>query len=435
MKSKKSNAIKKLMPALLLGASSLALCTNAIAAPAAKAAPKTMITHNAFVRALIKGKWDLGLRARYEHVRQDNALKTARAITLQTLLGYRTGKFHGFSAYGQLEAVTRLSPRTYNSGMGTSPSKIRYSLITDPSMNIVNQLYLDFDTVYKTRLRAGRQVINLDNQRFVGSVGFRQNDQTFDAIGLQNTFLPGLKVFYAYVNRVNRIFGPNATMHQDAQNNNTNFFNVSYSKWHYGTFTAYDYLIDNDKLAGFSTNSYGLRFHGTAPTHIVTFIYTLEYALQNDAYNNKTAYSAHYAHIGLGVTKYGVMVRADQETLSGSKYAKGKAFRTPYATLHKFQGWNDVFLVTPSSGIVDSYITVKAIIQPLHGLVLAVIGHNFASEASSKHFGKEVDAMASKDWFKHRLTTSVMYGDFYGARAPYVDTKKVWLTVGAHFTS
>jgi hypothetical protein len=31
-------------------------------------------------------------------------------------------------------------------------------------------------------LTLGRQRINLDDQRFVGSVGWRQNEQTFDAV-------------------------------------------------------------------------------------------------------------------------------------------------------------------------------------------------------------------------------------------------------------
>jgi hypothetical protein len=389
-------------------------------------------SHNSLYSALFHGKARLSFRGRYEHVKQDNALRNAHAQTLLTLLGYQTGNYKGFSAFARLEGVTRLGPRTYNSGAGTSPTRTKYSVVADPSVMLVNEAYLAFNRFYKTRFRLGRQVIALDNQRFVGAVAFRQNMQTFDALSVQNTYFHGLKLFYAYIDYVNRIFGPGASNHQGRQKNSTNLFNASYTPWQYGTFTPYLYLIHNKRDAAFSTKTYGLRFAGKAAFKYATVLYTLEYAHQNNAYNNKTGYSAYYSHIGFGAQHWGVTLRADQERLSGNKNEAGKAFRTPLATLHKFQGWDDLFLTTPSAGIVDSYLTLKATIKPLHHLMFTAMAHNFSAEAGSQHYGKEVDLMLGKTWCK-RLTTSIAYGDYYGARAPYVDTQKIWLTFAAHF--
>ena len=44
--------------------------------------------------------------------------------------------------------------------------------------------------------------------------------------------------------------------------------------------------------------------------------------------------------------------------MGGIEYLEGNGtigFSTPLATLHKFQGFADVFLTTPASGITDAY--------------------------------------------------------------------------------
>ena len=48
------------------------------------------------------------------------------------------------------------------------------------------QVFLGFDGIPDTPLKVGRQRIILDNARFVGNVGFRQLEQTFDAARIEN---------------------------------------------------------------------------------------------------------------------------------------------------------------------------------------------------------------------------------------------------------
>jgi len=71
----------------------------------------------------------------------------------------------------------------------------------------LNRLQVAYSGLPDTVVTVGRQRINLDNQRFVGAVAFRQNEQTFDALRVANTSVKGLSLSYAFVNQVNRFFG------------------------------------------------------------------------------------------------------------------------------------------------------------------------------------------------------------------------------------
>ncbi|MFC6804647.1 hypothetical protein ACFQE2_02705 [Methylophaga thalassica] len=70
--------------------------------------PGTVMADDSFYDALTAGKVSFSARLRYESVEQDNALKDADAVTLRTTLGYKTGDFHGFGAFLELEDVSDL---------------------------------------------------------------------------------------------------------------------------------------------------------------------------------------------------------------------------------------------------------------------------------------------------------------------------------------
>jgi len=49
----------------------------------------------------------------------------------------------------------------------------------------------------KTALHAGRSHVNLDNQRFIGTVGWRQNERSYDTIYAANNSIKNLSVLVA----------------------------------------------------------------------------------------------------------------------------------------------------------------------------------------------------------------------------------------------
>ena len=130
--------------------------------------------------AITGGKFSGQFRMRYEGVDQDNALIDADALTLRSTLKYDSGIYNGFSAVLEMEDVRSMfgkdeytvGPSGFNPGI--------YSVVADPDTTELNQGFLQYANGSFTA-KLGRQVINLDNQRFVGAVGWRQDWQTFDA--------------------------------------------------------------------------------------------------------------------------------------------------------------------------------------------------------------------------------------------------------------
>ena len=104
------------------------------------------------------------------------------------------------------------------------------------------------------------------------------------------------------------------------------------------------------------------------------------------------------------------------------------AFRTPLATLHKFQGWADKFLATPATGIEDTYLKVGGKIGKAK---LAVIYHQFDSDEGSIDYGSEIDAVVTYPVNKN-LTAQLKYAA-YNAEDFSVDTDKIWLTMNFKF--
>ncbi len=141
------------------------------------ASTATPVASQSFTEALTSGTASGDIRYRYEFVDQDNSLNNARASTIRTRLGYRTGEYQGFEAFLEAENVTAVGNENYNS---TINGNTKRSVVADPTETEINQAYLRYKGFENTSLTYGRQRIALDNHRFIGNVGWRQNEQTFD---------------------------------------------------------------------------------------------------------------------------------------------------------------------------------------------------------------------------------------------------------------
>src|SRR5574340_371966 len=138
--------------------------------------------------ALTGGKASGNLQYRYEDVRNGAAAaNTATAHTVRLRLGYETATFNGFGAMVEAESVKDLGNKKYN---GLNPVNGTYAQILDPEVTEINQAYLSYSGIANTTVKWGRQRIKLDNDRFIGNVGWRQNEQTFDAFTVVNKSLP-----------------------------------------------------------------------------------------------------------------------------------------------------------------------------------------------------------------------------------------------------
>lgn len=371
-----------------------------------------------FTEALTGGKASIDARLRYESVDQENALKNANAFTARVRLGYMTGEFAGFSAFIEAEHLKALGGESYNS---TINGKTTYSVVADPEATEMNQAYLSYSGLSGSVIKYGRQRIKLDNDRFIGNVGWRQNEQTFDALSVVNSTLPDTTITAAYITNVNRVFSDESPVGNFKMS--SPIFNVKYSGLGFGTLAGYAYLLDFDKLAANSTQTYGIRFNGSTPIQSVKALYTAEFASQRDYKDNPGDFSRNYYRIEGGVGLSSTEFSLGQEKLGGNG---GVAFQTPLATLHAMNGWTDQFLLTPGNGLKDTYLSASTAVQ---GVKLAAVYHDFRADKGNAKYGNEWNLVATKKIDKN-YAVGAKYGR-YKADSFSVDTDKFWLWVEA----
>lgn len=414
-----------LRPHLCAVASAVSLC---LLAPAVLAA-------ETLAEALTGGKVSGQLRYRFEMVDQVGVPRDATASTLRTQLGYATGDYFGFNSFLQFEDVRVVGNERYNS---TVNGLTQYPLVVDPESTEINQAYLGYKGLPGTAFKFGRQVITYDNHRFVGDVGWRQNQQTFDALSVVNTSLPGSAFSYAHVTNVNRIFSERHVNQGDLEMKG-DLLNLSY-KWLPGTLVGYAYLLDYDPnqvpfAVTASNKTLGVRFDGATKIGGPSLLYTAEYAQQSDYKDGASTIDADYMLGMLGVDVVGVQIKLNYEKLSGDGIY---ALQTPLATLHAHNGWADKFLTTPADGIIDVFLSVGTKLGPVN---LLGVYHDYSSDNLGYAFGSELNLLAS--WKAHKLLTLlVKYADYQGdANTTNVtrnlalsrDVSKVWLQADVQF--
>lgn len=382
---------------------------------------------NDLVTAITSGKTGINVRARYEGVDKDNLLKNANALTARLRLNYRTGEWQGWSAFAEYDHVFHVV-RDFNAGGGTTPDKEGvYQTVADPKGSDLNQLYLDYSVSEDWKLRIGRQRVLLDNQRFVGGVGWRQNEQTYDAFAVSSSEIPKTALTYAYVGQVRRIFGQ--TSAAGSMNVDTHLLNAKVTLNDSWSVTPYYYYIDNQDAAATSTGTLGARFAGNVKVGEGKIALVAELATQSDAGNNPVSFDADYAHLSaLWSMENGLSLGLGYESL-GTDSSNFESFRTPLATLHAFQGWADMFLSTPDAGIDDLYLTAKF---KAGNWNLTGVYHDFSAETGSFDFGTELDVSAGTKISKNYGL--LFKGAFFSTDSlSYVDTSKFWIMFTANY--
>lgn len=388
-------------------------------------------------QALIKDGSFLGdIRYRYEYVDQTGFSKDAKASTMRVNLGYKTGVYKNFQALLEAQLVQNIGANSFND---TTNGKTTYPVVADPNTTEINQAWLSWAGLPDTTIKIGREAINLDNQRFIGTVGWRQNDQTYDNIHIINSSIPNLTLLYGYVRNVNRIFSNDHPLGD--LSTDTHILNASYNIADWMKATTYGYFLDIDRVSTLSSKTYGLRLTGDTPlTDNWNFFYTAEAATQTDHGNNLINYDESYYHITPGIKGHGFALQAGYEELGGNGT---NSFQTPLATLHKFNGWADKFLATPAAGLEDTYGKISYKVSGINKWVdntkLTAVYHEFNGD-SSGDFGSEIDLSIGKNFklketghpFKN-INVLVKYSDYNADDAPFTDTQKVWIQIGTKF--
>jgi hypothetical protein len=379
-------------------------------------------------------------RMRAELVDQTPFTEDADALTLRLRAGFESAKAWNTTLLAEGEFVTPL--RDDYRPDPARPTRTTLPVVADPEGYEVNRLQLTNTTLPGTTLTLGRQRILLDDQRFVGNVGWRQNEQTFDAVRVVNKSVRTLIVDATYLNQVNRVFGPESPQgrwHGDGWLGNV-AWQLPLAK-----LTAFAYVLDFEPLTHFpglptaaaaalnpvrvSTATYGARLGGERAIGSVKLGYAASYAQQSDYGSNPLRFDLDYylAEITGTFGRYGL--RLGDEVLQGDGTT---GFATPLATLHPFNGWADKFLTTPANGLDDRYAGVSYTLQKasvFDALSATVVYHEYSTQRLDADLGTEVNAQLQAK--VKRFSGLIKYAAYeaHEGRTPavYQDTTKLWV--------
>ncbi|WP_226702011.1 alginate export family protein [Microbulbifer elongatus] len=399
------------------------ICLSLVAiATIAAATPWTVLAEENIAQLpgdmIRNSKFGLNFRPRYEHVRDVAFPHHATAGTLRSRATWTSARWDGWELLLEGDNVTYISSEKFNN---TENGKTQFPVIADPDYSEINRVQVSY-ALKQGLFTLGRQRINYDDQRFIGGVGWRQNEQTYDAFRAEWNFNDKVSLDYTYMWNVNRIFGPDG---DDA--------NIS------GPVNALeiDYKIHpNHNLKGFI---YSLNFHDQEQLASATvgaewsvdcdsYRWHLRAASQGDVSENPYSYQAQYYNAEFGtkpVQKYKFTGFMGTEWLTGDGQW---AFQTPLATLHKFQGFADKFLTTPAEGIRDYYAGGSVVVS---GIKFAATVHKFYSDRDSLDYGNELDLVATYSITKN-IDLLAKYAT-YDADEFSSDTDKFWLQFDLKF--
>ncbi|MCI4588945.1 alginate export family protein [Sphingobium sp. BYY-5] len=366
------------------------------------------------------------MRLRYEHVDQDGLPKEADAVTLRVRPGL-TADWRNWSLLVEAEGVIAFD-KGYNDGTN---GKAAYPLIVDPENLELNRIQLRYASK-GTIITAGRQRLNLADDRFAGTAPWRQSEQTYDAVRLQWGKPLGLSADVTYswdVRTVNGRYGGGARP-QSIGGNNV-FALISYGIKP-GTLSAFAYLVDQDMAAvqGFrlSSQTYGLRFAGKAPiAKDLSLAYVASWARQSDWHRNPNHYAADYWLGEISLAGKALSLTGGYEVLGADRGVALTSVQTPLASHFKFNGWAGKFTVTPPDGLRDLYGTAGLgwrKVGSLDAVNLGASWHHFTSDRMHRAYGDELDLLAGMKYGHYALSARYAH---YRADGFATDTDKGWL--------
>ncbi len=365
------------------------------------------------------GQWVLDTRYRIETVDEDGFTEDALASTLRLQSGFETGVWNGFSALAEVELVRALGSERFNS---TTNGQTRYPVVADPRTTEINQAYLYYRS-NQLHVIAGRQVLPVRNERFLGGVDFRQNQQTYDALMLMHRGASGQVFAYGYMEGIRRFLSDDNPVGDLEMNAHT--LHVEYPFAGGNKIIAYTHFLEMETapLENRSHRNIGVRYTGSFNAATARWLYHVEYADQDSHADGASTIDADYYRIEFGPRFSNQwLLLAGLEVLGGDGTY---AFQTPFATGHIYNGRADKFAAgTPPNGLRDSYVTLRA---PVSGTAVELTYHQFDADYGGIDYGDEIDLVISYR-FSERFELFFEFAD-YRANGFAADTTRISASV------
>ncbi len=361
----------------------------------------------------------LDIRLRHEQVDDAAFARDAEATTLRARLGVRIHIAEAWSALIEAEQTGSLLDQRFNS---TANGATGFPVVADPENTELNQAWLRYAPSPDNSVTLGRQRLIHENQRFIGNVGWRQNEQTFDALDWSHRVSPRVTLRYSYLDRVQRVFGVDHPQPNQARWDLDSHLLSSSVTLGPGSLSGYLHLIENQSLPATSHRNLGLRYvaKGNASASL-SWQATVEFARQRPYVAGAVVNRADYQLLEGSLGWRGNSFSLGHEVLGGNgQYG----FATPLATLHAFNGWADRFLATPGNGLQDLYLGWK---RGFGDWNAAVIWHEFRADRGGAGYGREWDASFGRSFGKQ--WSLLLKAARYESSGFAVDVDKIWLSV------
>lgn len=375
----------------------------------------TMTTQAQSFDELIKeSNLDINFRYRAESVDVDNGTTdSALANTLKSRLTFKSAEIAGLSLLVEGDSTLHITDEFYDKDGDNTDNK---DTVLDQETTQLNQAYLQYNGFGST-IKAGNQRINLDNQRHVGGVGFRQDEATFDAVSITNKSIDNTTIFLAAANNRN-------TITNDNTEEDIKLLNVKYAVNKEISVSGYFYDIkDANGFDDLDFATLGVRVAGS----VGEILLEAELASQDKTTDASDTTSLYY-NISVGQKFSGVTAKLGYEVF-GSDDGEA-AFATPLGTNHKFFGWTDKFIGGGgNNGIQDLNFSA---VTKVSGVKLVAQLHKFDAVEGSDDLGSEMGFLVAKKFGDFGASLKVAQY-FSTEETGDVDITKLWLTGTAKF--
>ena len=366
--------------------------------------------------ALTGGQMNADIRYRYENVDESTNPDKANASTLRSRLAYKTGDYQGLRLFVEFQNVMQIDGDHYDDGNGRGGT---YPTVADPEGSEVNQAYVSYERMENLTVRVGNQRIQLDNDRHIGNVGWRQNEQTYEGALVSYRPMEALTVNYARLWNVNTVTGANI----DATDSNV--LNVNYWMEDIGSVSGYLYQIDTNGAGIASFQTMGLRFDGRIPLNEqLQVLATAEYATQSE-YMSSGRDDAGYMALEAGAVYNGFFGKLGYESMEEADLTavNPTGFITPLATNHAFNGWADQ-VSGGLNGLTDTWAALGHNSERIQAML---VYHTFGANASgAQDPGSELDLQVSYE-VGDTYTVAAKYAAFTDDTLAANDVTKMWL--------
>lgn len=368
-------------------------------------------------------------RLRYDRIDQTDLPRTGEALTLSTRLALEWTPTERLSTLVELEANGALLD-DYNA----TPFPPRdHPFIPDPDHIDINRFQIQAALSDQAFLTLGRQVLRVDDQRFLGAAPFRQNTRSYDAARLSVRTDSSHTFQFGHIGRVNRPLGnrtPIGVFDSDSWFANANF------QTPIGRVGVFHYALDLETDLNWSRNktlaseTSGVRIDSRFHEGPLRLDVEASFAQQNDYAGNPLSYSADYHLLDLRAFLDAFEVSVRYEALGGDAE---QAFQTPLASLHKFQGEADVFLATPPDGLIDYSASLKfngGQLGPFSDVTPSLTVHQFEADQTSATYGSEIDLVVRASLGELNFTLGLAD---YRADTFFADRQRIFLAIGKRF--